>query len=235
MIFFAVAGPTPSSVSSCSRVAVLRLIGCAGAVVPAGAAVAGPAAAGARRGSRRPHWDEDLATVLELRRAVDLAQIGACRRAAGALERVLDALARRQAVDAGVLDRARDVDDHATPAGTAPLDRDRRHGWRGRVRSGSRTSQVPGREQQQEQCGRGPGGEVARVAVGHVADPRWAGVTGLWRSVSKVRRKRNKSRGPGETAQGVLHVCSTCANKRGAPPQERVSARRSSRASTARR
>ena len=82
------AGPTPSSVSSCSSVAVFRLTGWLGGSAPARS----PAAAAAARRARAR--DEDLAAVLELGRAVDLAQVGAAGRAARALERVLDPLAR---------------------------------------------------------------------------------------------------------------------------------------------
>src|SRR3954464_1245342 len=49
MIFFAVAGPTPGSASSCAWVAVLRSTGPAGAAALAGAAAAGATASRASR------------------------------------------------------------------------------------------------------------------------------------------------------------------------------------------
>ena len=76
----------PSIVSSCSTVAVPRLIGPSSLL-----AAAAPAAAGAAL------RDDDLLTVGEPGGAVDRFQLGAGRGAAGPPDRVLDAAAGRQA------------------------------------------------------------------------------------------------------------------------------------------
>ena len=120
MIFAAVTGPMPGSVSSCSAVARLRSIG---PPAPAG----GPGSAAAAIAARRrlaPDRDVDLVAVVERRGEVEL-PIGlrdvdprpepACR-----AHRVADPRPRGQAEHARVGDRAADLDDHrrAGPSGT---------------------------------------------------------------------------------------------------------------------
>src|SRR3954452_7331958 len=97
MIFCAVAGPTPSSVSSCSAVALLRLIGGPGAAPDAPAPPPGTGTAAApprapachrtrRRAAARARRHHDLLAVGDLRREVDRVDVCARARAARALD-----------------------------------------------------------------------------------------------------------------------------------------------------
>ena len=97
----AVTGPMPSISSSCSAVAVPRLIGPSSPRRRGGGAPAGPAL-------RHDH----LLPVGEPRREVDRFQLRPGRGAAGAVDGVVDPAARRQPVDAGAPHRAGHVDDH---------------------------------------------------------------------------------------------------------------------------
>ena len=180
------AGPTPSRVSSCSSVAVLRLTGWSGA------GRGGRGRGCRRRGLDARTRDEDLAAVLELGGAVDLAQVGAAGRAAGALERVLDPLARREPVDARLLDRAGDVDRRrcrrprrarrCSPPPAVGRRRPRVVGAPGTTR---RAERGRGRPRPRRPCG----GDRGRAWI----EPRFDRVACLSRGVPISSRKCNKS------------------------------------------
>ena len=108
MIFCAVAGPTPSSVSSCSAVALFRLTG---GPLAAPDAPALPAEGRGDRATARPHRDDDLLAVDDLRGEVDRVDVAVRTRAAGALHGVLHTRPRGKPVDAGLANCSGDVDD----------------------------------------------------------------------------------------------------------------------------
>ena len=106
-ILLAVAGPTPSRVSSCSAVAVLRLTG-AGGGPPGSPAPAPPHRRGTSRAAAR---HDDLLAVGDLRRQVDRVDVRPRARAARAPHGVLDALAVAQPVDARAAHRPGHMDE----------------------------------------------------------------------------------------------------------------------------
>ena len=156
---------------------MLRLIGCSGA---AGAAPRG--GAGARRGRRLARagtriWRPSSSLAARL----IWLEVGPARRAAGALQRVLDARARRQPVDARALDRARDVDDDACRRSALCDAR------RCVAAGGGGAASAVGRERaryqaassEQDQGGGGPGGQPAGIAFEHGPNLGGIGVTDL--------------------------------------------------------
>ena len=104
MIFWAVTGPMPSIPSSCSAVALPRLIG------PLWRA---------RRRARRDGTgagDHHLLPVAEPRRQVDRILVGAAGEPAGSPDGVGHPRPGRQPIDAGAPDVTRDVDDDVARA-----------------------------------------------------------------------------------------------------------------------
>ena len=119
MIFWAVAGPTPGSASSCSRRGRVQVDGRGGGAragrprracttrrVRRGATGGRDSATGVPAARRHDH----LLAVEQLGGQVDGLQFGLGAGAAGRGEQVGDARAGRQMVDAGSPDRAADVD-----------------------------------------------------------------------------------------------------------------------------
>ena len=142
---------------------MLRFSGTPGAV---------PAAAGRRAGAEAL-GDEHLAAVLDLGRQVDLAQVRARGRSAGAADRVVDPRARAHAVDARRADRAGHVDgDRAAPLAAAVHPDRRRRPTPALAATAAR--EVPRAEQGNGDDGERAGGELARGEIGHGSKLRGA-------------------------------------------------------------
>jgi hypothetical protein len=126
---------------------VLRLSGWPGA---GSGAAAPPADAPAAEVGARPLRHQHLAPVLELGREVQAAEVGAPRRPAGALHRIVDPRARSQPVHARIPDRAGDV--YHQPAAAAAIlgDRDLRGARRRRLRLTPSPPQLAQPEQQHD-------------------------------------------------------------------------------------
>ena len=115
---WAVTGPMPSIVSSSATVAVPRLIGPSSLAAPA-ARFRRPRACRAPAGD--PFRDHHLLAVGQTRRQVYRFELRLPAGAARPLDRVVDPAPRRHPVDAGIRDRAGDVDDQIAPF---PADRE---------------------------------------------------------------------------------------------------------------
>ena len=102
MMSCAVTGPIPSIVSSCSTVAVPRLIG---------PSSVDEAPAADRRAARALLWNDDLLPVCQPRRQVDRFQLRLAARPAGPIDRVGHPRPGRQPVDPGPSHRPGHVDD----------------------------------------------------------------------------------------------------------------------------
>ena len=106
-IFCAVVGPMPSSVSSCSSVAVLRLTG------PESRRRAGLAGRPRPRSAAHPARHDHLLPVGDLRGQVDRLQVGSARRPTRAPQRQVEPRPAGQPVDARVANRAGHIHLHA--------------------------------------------------------------------------------------------------------------------------
>ena len=211
MMSSAVTGPMPSIVSSCSTVAVPRLIG------PSSAAAAGAAPAGSD-----PGRDDHLLAVGELRRQVDRVHVRRAGRAPGALDRIGDAGAGGKLVDAGLLDLAGDVDHHPT---AAAVELERTAGARGLdPAERARLSVVglcraqPARAKQQQSDGDGRVDDQLRSAqLGHAAIVRDRGAR-VARAVSSNGYRIVKPSSPAGSAS-VTSTRSTVGALRSAPAE----------------
>ena len=163
-MLWAVAGPMPSSSSSCSSVAVLRLSGAPGGV-----------SAGTPRGGRAdPLRDEYLAAVLDLGRQVDLAQVGTRGGASGPADGIVDPGTRAHPVDARPADGAGDVDDdRAAPSRRPPGSAGGRRPRPALAATPAR--ELPRAEQRDGDDGERTGREATRGEIGH-GTKLWMGV-----------------------------------------------------------